>query len=201
MRLPVCFALATLLALPAAAQAVLLTGRVERAPATPCNAAATHKIACTDILLRSTVLDLTALEGRMVDLTGTSEGSLPCPLVNVSAAVAAAQSTATFSLGGYRINSTVLFTTTAPAGAFVGYFFSSEPGFLPLLDLGTLQLNPLTDFTYWTFDVSIGVALRTVRLPDDPGLVGLRVLFQTGFASITPSLQFKLLNAACFTIR
>ena len=77
----------------------------------------------------------------------------------------------------------------------------SEPGFLPLLDLGTLQLNPLTDFTYWTFDVSIGVALRTVRLPDDPGLVGLRVLFQTGFASITPSLQFKLLNAACFTIR
>jgi hypothetical protein len=179
---------------------VTLTGRVERAPASPC-AVATHRVACTEILLRSKTLNLATLEGQMVDITGVSEGSATCAVVNVSGAVAAAQSTSTFSLGNYRINSTVIFTTTAPVGSFVAYFFSCEPGFLPVVDFGTLQLNPLTDFMFWTFDVSIGVALRTVRLPNEPGLVGLHVLYQTAFASITPAIEVRLLNAGCFDIR
>lgn len=179
---------------------VRLTGRVERAPATPCTPA-THKVACTEILLSSKVVSLAQFEGQMVDITGVSAGTATCPLVDVAAVTSAARSTSVFSLGGFRINSTVLFTTTIPAGSFVGYFFSCEPGFSPIADLGTLQLNPLTDFMFWTLDVSIGVALRSVRLPNDPNLVGLYVLFQTGYVSITPTLEFGLLNAGCFTIR
>ncbi len=180
---------------------VSLTGRVERVPSNPCNGAATHKIACTEILLRSATVDLTTWEGRMADLSGESEGTLTCPLINISDAVAAPQSTSTFSLGGFRINSTVIFTTTAPVGSVVAYFFSCEPGFLPIANFGTVQLNPLTNFIFWQLDVSIGVALRTVRIPNVPGLVGQVALFQTAFVSVTPTLEVKLLNAGCFTIQ
>jgi hypothetical protein len=179
---------------------VTATGRVERAPANPCNAAGTHRLACTEILLHSSTVNLAQFEGRMVDVTGTSEGTLLCPLVNVSEAVAAPQSTTTFSLGGYRLNSTVIWTTTAPAGAVVPYFFSFEPSFLPIANFGTLQLS-LVGFVYWSMDVSIGVAVRTVRIPNEPGLIGVRMLFQTAFAAVLPELQFKLLNAGCFVIQ
>ena len=202
MRAIVGLVLVSTLSLAAAAQTpVSLTGRIERAPSSPCNGAATHKLACTEILLRSETVNLATWEGRMADLSGESEGSLTCPLINVSDAVAAPQSTSTFSLGGYRINSTVIFTTTAPVGSVVAYFFSSEPGFLPLANFGTLQLNPLTNFIFWTLDISIGVALRTVRLPNDPCLVGQVALFQTAYVSVTPTFEVKLLNAACFSIQ
>ncbi|MEZ5966501.1 MAG: hypothetical protein R3F56_21880 [Planctomycetota bacterium] len=186
--------------LVAAQLPVSLTGRIE--PATsPCNPAATHVVGCTEILLRGDGVDLGALEGRVVDITGVSEGTTACPLVAVTAAVAAPQSTSTFSLGNYRINTNLVFTTTAPVGAAVAYFFSCESGFLPLLTFGTLQLNPLTDFVYWGIDISIGVALRTVRIPNEPGLIGQRALFQTAFVTVTPTFEARLLNAGCFVIQ
>lgn len=179
---------------------VSLTGRVE-AVSNPCNPAATHVVGCTEILLRGDGVDLGTFEGRVADLTGTSEGTATCPMVAVTAAVAAPASTSTISLGGYRLNSTVIFTTTAPVGAAVAYFFSCESGFLPLLTFGTLELNPLTDFIYWGVDVSIGIALRSVRIPNEPGLIGQRALFQTAYVSVTPTVEAKLLNAGCFVIQ
>jgi hypothetical protein len=196
------FLIVCLLAVPAATQLpVAITGRVERVAGSPCNAAATHTLACTGILLHSSTVDLTTWEGRMADLEGVADGTLTCPSVDVAAAVAAPHSTTTFSLGGYRLGSTVVFTTTAPAGAAVAYFFASEPGFLPFLGFGTLQLDLTANFIYWGVDVSIGVALRSVRIPNEVGLVGQLALFQTAFIAVTPTLQLKLLNDGCFTIR
>lgn len=184
----------------AAAQSVTVTGRVERVT-DPCNSAATHKMACTEILLRSDTVNLTSFEGRMVDVVGTSVGATLCPMVDVTEAIAAPQSTTTLALGGYRINTNVVFTTSAPVGALVLYFFSCEPDFLPVLTFGTLQLNPFTEFLYWTVDISIGVALRSVRIPNEPRLIGAYTLFQTASVTITPEFSAKLLNAGCFTIR
>lgn len=193
----------TFLLLPsfvAAQLPVTLTGRVERA-VNPCNTDATHIVGCTEILLLGSGVDLATWEGRYADLTGTTDGNTACPLVTVTDAVAAPQSTTTFSLGNYSLNSTVIFTTSAPVGAAVAYFFSCEPGFLPVVNFGTLQINPLTDFIYWGIDISVGVALRTARIPNEPGLIGQRALFQTAFVSITPTFEAKLLNAGCFNIR
>ncbi len=190
----------SLTAVLASAQAVTLTGRVERVT-DPCNPTATHKVGCTDILLRSSTVNLAGFEGRMVDVVGTSAGVTTCPLVDVSEVVAAPQSTSTLALGGYRINTNVIFTTTAPAGALVLYFFSCEPAFLPLFTFGTLQLNPLTEFLFWTTDISIGVALRNVRIPNEPGLVGVYTLYQTASVTLAPEFAVKMLNAGCFTIR
>lgn len=200
MRILAPLSILVLTSLVAAQLPVTLTGRVDRVT-NPCNPAATHVVGCTEILLHSTAVELSLWEGRLADLTGTSEGTAECPVVNVDGAVAAPQSTSTFSLGNYRINSNVVFTTTAPVGSAVAYFFSCEPGFLPVLTFGTLQLNPLTDFLYWSLDISIGVALRTVRIPNEPGLIGQRALFQTAFVSITPTFEVKLLNAGCFVIQ
>lgn len=195
-----CLAVTLTAALAAAQLPVNLTGRVDRVT-DPCNSTATHKVGCTDILLRSDTVNLAGLEGRMVDIVGASEGATNCPMVNVTEAVAAPMSTSTLALGGYRINTTVIFTTTAPVGSFVFYFFSCEPAFLPVLTFGTLQLNPFTEFLYWTLDVSIGVAIRSVRIPNEPGLIGQLSLFQTAAVTLTPEFSAKLLNAGCFTIR
>jgi len=192
-------ALALLTSIAAAQVPVSLTGRVERA-GSPCNPAATHVVGCTEILLRGDGVDLATFEGRIADLTGTADATVGCVLVDVTAAVAAPQSTTTFSLGNYRIDTTVVFTTVAPVGSAVAYFFSCEPGFLPLFDFGTLMLDPLTDFIYWGIDISLGVALRSVRIPNEPGLVGQRALFQTAYVSVTP-FAARLLNAGCFEIR
>ena len=195
-----CLAVSLTAALAAAQVPVNLTGRVDRVT-NPCDSAATHKVGCTEILLRSDTVNLAGLEGRMVDIVGNSVGAATCPMVDVTEAVAAPMSTSTLALGGYRINTNVIFTTTAPVGAFVLYFFSCEPSFLPVLTFGTLQLNPLTDFMYWSLDISIGVALRNVRIPNEPGLIGQNTLFQTAAVTITPEFSARLLNAGCFVIR
>ncbi|HLU39755.1 MAG TPA: hypothetical protein VK081_10235 [Planctomycetota bacterium] len=203
MRPVASLVLALALASTAAAQLpVALTGKIERAGANPCHTSATHRVACTDIFLRSTTVDLSSLEGRTVDLRAVTTVTPGCAvLLDVTEAANAAYATSTLALGGYRRNATVVFTTTAPVGALVAYFFASQPGFLPFLTFGTLQLDPTANFLYWTFDVSIGVALRTVRIPDEPALVGQVALFQTAFVSVAPELRFGLLNAGCFTIQ
>src|SRR5690606_41444316 len=44
-------------------------------PAGACNADATHAVACTEVLLKSSAVDLDALEGQTVELTGSLERS------------------------------------------------------------------------------------------------------------------------------
>jgi hypothetical protein len=187
------------LGLCAAQLPVTLTGRIDRATA-PCNAAATHKVGCTEVLLRSDTVDLSAMEGTFRAITGVSEGAAPCVTVNVTEASDAAAFTTTFSLGGYRLGTNVTFTTLSPAGSVVFYFFADAPGFFPLLTFGTLLLDPAANFLYFTNDISIGVAIRTVRIPTYPELVGRTILFQTAMVALVPP-DARMLNAHCFVVR
>jgi len=62
---------------------VSLSGRLEAAPADACDPAATHRIACTDVLLKSSSVDLAAFNGRIVDMTGALDALSPCTTIEV----------------------------------------------------------------------------------------------------------------------
>lgn len=175
-----------------------VTGVVEKVGANPCDATATHRIACSNVLLRSSVVDLASLEGQMVVVEGEAQNSGGCVTMAVDCAGAAEQYTTLFAPLGYRLNQRVIFTTRAPLGAFVGYFCGS-PGYLPLLDLGVLLLDPLAGITFLGTDLSIGITLRTIRIPNDANLVGMQPVFQTFYLQLTP-LGGGLLNPTCFTV-
>lgn len=185
--------------LPAQGLRTTLTGKIEKAPAGACNTAATHRVACTQVLLKSATVDLDSFLNKVVDLEGGISLGIDCVTIDVATAEPAAAATNVIAFLGYRINQTIVYTTTAPAGAIVAYFFSADSGFLPLPFVGTMLLDlPTTQF--WTTDVSIGLAIRTMRIPNDPTLVGLKVWYQTGYLAIAPTLGIKLLNPGCFTV-
>ena len=186
--------------LPAQLLRVKLTGRVEKAGATPCNPKATHQVACSKVLLVGGKVDLKGWEGRHADLRGTFSIDLKgCITVTVEEAVKAKVRTTTFALFGYRRGATVSVTTTAPTGAVVATFFGMKPGFLPLGDYGTYLLDPLNSFPYY-FTPSVVVALQLWKIPNDPALAGLDILFQTAWLQATPSLDGGFLNPSCFRI-
>ena len=194
---------ALLMAAPASAQfTTTMTGKVEAAPASPCNATATHRIACTDILLKSSTLDLAPYLNRVALLTGNVQIRLfpYCVTLDVTAVENATNRTTAISLSNYRINSNVIVSTFAPIGAAVPMLFAAGPGFVPLGAWGTLMLDPATMF-YWATDVSVGLTLRSIPIPNDPSLVNVQIIFQTGYATVTPAVEFGLLNPICFTIR
>lgn len=186
-------------AVPAQAVPVSLVGAIEKAPSSPCNAMATHRIACTDVLLYSTKVDLTQLEGKTQAIRGALQAQPGCVAIEVETAENAAQRTSTLALFGFRLGRPVVFTTTAPAGAVVSYFFGFGPGFVPLGDFGSLLIDPI-GAVYWTSDLSIGIAIRSVTIPNDPNLVGLEMFMQTTWLQITPTLGGGLINPTCFKI-
>ena len=112
---------------------------------------------------------------------------------------AAPVSTSVFALFGYRPGRDVILTTTAPAGAVTLLFFAFDPGFVPFLDYGSMLLNLLNAFL-WSFNLSIGVAIETLRIPNDPSVVGLNILFQTAYVSYQTTISGSFLNNSCFTI-
>lgn len=175
-----------------------ITGVVQRVGANPCDPTATHQIACSNVLLRSSVVDLTSFEGRMTVVEGDAQDNGGCVTMAVECADAATQFTTLLAPFGFRPNQTVIFTTRAPVGSFVG-LFCGERGYLPLLDLGVLLLDPLAGITFLGTDISIGITLRTIRIPNDMNLVGMEPVFQTFYLQLTP-LGGGLLNPTCFRI-
>jgi hypothetical protein len=186
------------LALPAQLQ-TRLTGTIQKVAGTPCNAKATHRVACTELLLYSSLVDLTQLEGRQQTIEGTLRLSPGCTTIEVTAAEAPAQRTTALALFGFRIGRPVTFTTFAPAGSLVAYFFGTGPGFAPLGQFGSLLLDPV-GIVYWASDLSIGIALRTATIPNDPQLVGVDIWMQTAWLQLAPTLGGGMLNPTCFTI-
>jgi hypothetical protein len=175
--------LVALLASSAAAQfEATLTARIDRAPATRCNATATHVAGCTNVHLR-----------------GRVQLGWNCVTIDVADATPANERTTAVALFGYRLGMPVAFTTLAPVGALVPFFFGARPGFLPLGALGTLLLDPFST-QYFTTDISIGATLRVLRIPNDPSLVGVQIYYQTAWAQVTPSLEGTFLNPGCFQI-
>jgi hypothetical protein len=189
------------LPIPATAQLIpaALTARVVKAPPNPCDPAATHRVDCTQILLRSSSVDLTQFENTIVDLTGTVFG-LGCTTIDVTTAAAAAVRTTQLAPFGTRLGRTIFITTTAPAGSLVLFLFDVGTTFLPLGPFGTLLVSPLTSILIGP-DISIGIALRTLPIPNDPNLIGLTVVYQTGYLSLTPQIDGRLLNLNCVTVQ
>jgi hypothetical protein len=180
--------------------ATTLTGRIVAAPASPCNASATHMVECTDVLLTSSTVDLGSLVGQTVDLQGNLVPALGCVTLDVTSAAPATARTRLTALQGTRLNRPIIVTTTAPAGSSVFYVFSGGSGFVPLGPFGSL----LVDFTTAQVrgpDISIGIALHTWTIPDDPTLVGVNIWIQTAMVAILPAPEGRLLNAICFTIQ
>ena len=183
---------------------VTLTARVEKAPTTKCHTAATHIVRCTKTeLYGATGVDLSAFERRAALIKGNLKLKLGCPpAVEVTEIKSAPASTSDFSFGGYRLNSTIVFTTRAPIGSIVVYVFAADTSFLPIpiADAGTLFLEA-TSLIYWTAGPSIGVQISTLRIPNEPSLVGKTALYQTAYASVTNGVEFRLLNPGCMTVR
>lgn len=175
-----------------------VTGRIERAPADRCNLDATHRIQCSNLLLKSDVVDLRALENQTVVLVGDVPIDPSCNTMTVESAEAATEITTIFAPLGFRPGRTVIFTTRAPVGSIVAYL-CGEPGFLPLpFGFGSFLIDPLTA-TFWATDISIGITPRLLTIPNNSDLIGLRPIFQTLYLSISPPAA-SVLNATCFTI-
>ena len=185
---------------PAFAQVpVSLVGRVER-QTNGCNAAAGYRVSCSQTQLVSTAVDLANYVNQTVQLDGTADLANPkCPTVTVTAVAPPVASTRVTALLGYRLGSPLLFTTNVAAGGLVAYVFSTDSALVPIPMFGTYQLDVLGS-VFWTFDLSIGVAIRSVSIPRDTFLIGQRILFQTAYAVLTPELSAGLLNLNCFTI-
>ena len=184
---------------PAFTQAITMVGRVER-QTTGCNPTASYKVSCSRTQLVSTAVDLSAYVNQIVQIDGTADLTNPaCPVVDVATVAATTATTRIIALRGSALGSPLIFTTTVPVGALVGYVFSTDSGLLPLGTFGALQLD-LPGSVFWTFDVSIGVAIRSVTIPRDSFLIGVDILFQTVAVTVTPTFGAQLLNLNCFTI-
>jgi hypothetical protein len=201
MRTLILLSALALTALPAPAQlTTVASGRIVDAPASPCNASATHLLECTDLLLFSSTVNLESLEGEYVDLEGNLVLRLGCVALDVTSAVAAPVRTRATALFGFRLNRPVLFTTTAPVGSLVFYIFAPDKSFVPLGQFGSLLVTFSTQKLRGP-DISIGAALRSYTIPDDPTLVGVTIWLQTAVATLTPTPEGRLLNSLCFTIQ
>ena len=75
------------------------------------------------------------------------------------------------------------------------------PGVLPVLQFGTLFLDP-NYIQQYAFEIGIGLPFpRVFTIPNNPGLVGLEPQFQALVVDTAAPLDSKLTNDACFVIR
>src|SRR5690606_31328917 len=155
--------------------------------------------ACTEVLLKSSAVDLDALEGQTVELTGSLELAPGCVTIDVASAAGAAHRTIQLAPFGTRLGRPVVLTSLVPTGSLIFYVFSGNAGFLPLGPLGTVFLD-VGSSVFVGNEPSIGVSIRTETIPNDPGLVGVTVWYQFGYLSLL-ELDFGLLNPGCITIQ
>lgn len=192
---------ATALLLPAApAQLpIVLTGTIERLAAPACDPAATHRVRCTGVLLKSTAVDLASFEGRTVDIEGPVTLRPLCTVIDVQTANAATTRTLQLALFGTRLGRPVTLTTFSPPGSVIAYVWSGGRGFLPLGPLGTMLIDAQSAIVVGT-SVSIGIDIRTERIPNDPNLVGVDIHYQFAYVSLATGLEAGFLDPGCFRI-
>ncbi len=192
-----------LVAAPTTAQIQLtVSGRVVPAPAGACNPAATHAIACSEVLLQSTVVDLTQFEGQTVQVQGTPQIAIGCLTLDVTAV----ESTggirlSAFSLSNFRIGTTMTLLSQAPLGSIMVQFFADDSGFLPLGPLGSYLLE-FQSTLQWELQIGIGLPFpRFIQVPNNPGIIGCRPHFQFFAVDLTSPLDSRFSNSICFEIR
>lgn len=189
------------LALPAFPQAALTcTGKVVKAPLNPCDPAATHKIDCTDVLLKSSTVSLSASEGKVVDLTGTATVGA-CNVIDV-ASVAAAPYTHTLSAANqFKLGTNVTFRGTGPFAGYLGILVTGGSGFVPAANFGAVFVD-LSNYVLLGPTLSLlGSYSVTATIPNNAGLIGGMIWSQSFWVNLlaTP-VTGALVNAQCFKI-
>ena len=203
------FLSAILLAVPLACLApaqtaapLVVTGVVQPVPGpTICMQGETHLLDCTQVFLRSNAIDLNALVGQNVRLTGLDIG-VTCTVIEV---IASAPANPTLEWCGTPApGCSVKFKLCPGMIAAAGLFVSTAPGFLPIF----LPLNGTPEAVLLSFPVTpIPVAPSpsgcfdvTVPIPPLLSLVGAAFWLQGARMDIGPAGPMQLSNAVCLTI-
>ncbi|MGH7149370.1 MAG: hypothetical protein ACREIU_01665 [Planctomycetota bacterium] len=179
-----------------------VTGVVQPVPGpTICMQGETHLLECTQVFLKSNAVDLNALVGQNVRLTGFDVG-VTCNVVQVFAAAPA--------------NPTLEWCGTPAPGCSVKFkvcpgpiglallVVSTAPGFLPVF----LPLNPTPEAIlvappFVPIPLAIGTTGcfdSTVAIPPDLSLVGADFWLQGARMDIGPAGPMHLSNPVCLTI-
>ena len=192
MRLPLFLTLSLSFA-PLTAQTQLVRGKVEDITGT-----ARFQLACTQIPLTSTVLNLATLTGQDLLLQVVNTGSATQPSLDVRAAT---PTTGLFSMGNLRLNQASRWQVQSPAGTSAWVFFTStaQTTYLPAGAAGTWLLSPATmQFLNYGVTNAANVFEFTFTMPNAPELVGLSITSQAVLLSGTTPL---LSDADCKTVQ
>lgn len=184
------------------AQALSASGRLQALPGPTCAPEASHTMACGNVLLQSSTIDLNSFGNQIVTVTGNAVVIPGCGelVIEVEAVESAGATITTFSFQNYSIGSTFTMFTTAPVGSIVVHLFSAQNFVLPLGPAGTLFLNPLA-IEQWTFDIGIGLPFpRFLSIPNSSVLIGCNPNFQAAIVDTSNLLETSLTNNACFVV-
>ena len=199
---------AILLAVPlarvSAAQAagpLAVTGIVQPVPGpTICMQGETHFLECTQVFLKSNVVDLNALVGQTLFLNGFDVG-VTCHVIQV---VAAQPANATLEWCGTPTLGCAVKFKVCPGPLAVGLLFLSTgtaflPVFLPLnLAPQAVLISP--PFIPVPLSIGGGCFQSTIPIPVDLSLVGANFWLQGARMDIGPVGPMQLTNAVCLTI-
>ncbi|HET6204454.1 MAG TPA: hypothetical protein VFI25_16815 [Planctomycetota bacterium] len=198
---------AVLLAAPLARLAppagpLVVTGIVQPVPGpTICMQGGTHFLECTQVFLKSSVVNLTALVGQNVRLTGSDVG-ITCHVIQVASAQPADP---TLEWCGTPAPGCSVKLKVCPGAIGLALLLlSTGPSFVPV----SLPLNPTPEVVLVAPPlIPIPVAFggtgcfdNTIPIPPDPALVGASFWLQGGRMDIGPAGPFQLTNAVCLTI-
>lgn len=183
----------------AAAQPVSITGVVEKVsgPAI-CLQQVTHRLACTDVLLRSATVDLDALVGQTWTFVGQDVG-VTCHVVEVESVV---PPKAELGSCGTPATGCPLKITICPSGAIGRHFLfaAAGSGYAPIdLVTGTLLLAPPVIVLSQGPQRFPCVGISLV-VPDQPALIGAHVFLQAAQQDVGPVGPPFLTNPICFQI-
>ncbi|MCI0585758.1 MAG: hypothetical protein L0323_02835 [Planctomycetes bacterium] len=197
--------LAALFATPSPAQSTIaldVTGVVQPVPGpTICMQGETHLLECAQVFLRSNVVDLNALVGQNVRLTGVDIG-VTCTVIEV---LAAAPANPTLEWCGTPApGCAVKFKVCPGAIAFAALFVSTAPGFFPVfLPLNGTPEAVLLSPPFIPIPPALGTTGcfdSTIPIPPDLSLVGADVWLQGARMDIGPAGPMHLTNSVCLTI-
>lgn len=202
MKSTLAFAAGLLLALSAPLTAQQrITGKVLRAPTVSCDATATHMLEHTDVLLKSTTINLTTWENKNVDLEGTLITTPTCATLDVTTAANAQYAHTVTAANQFKLGTNVTFKGTSPFLGFVGIIFSGARGFLPVATYGALLIDPLNYVLIGPNLALLGSYSTTVQIPNDPALIGGLIQTQSFWATVTTTYDGALVNTFSFTIK
>ena len=196
--------LAAILAMPVAGQTSPLTVTGVVRPvigATVCQQGETHFLECTQVFLRSDTVDLKALEGQNVRITGTDIG-VTCPVLQVTAATPAFTFLETC---GTASPGCPLKFKVCPGPIGVAWLaLSTAPGFAPVHVLYSPVPETILLAEPWVaIPLGFGPSFcfeETIPIPVDLSLVGATFHLQGARMDIGPVGPLQLTNALCLTI-